>query len=294
MFKRIIKDPPALICLIIITALIVAGFLAPVIAPHDPLEVAVQYKYAPPSATYPAGNDYLGRDVFSRLLYGIMPSLIWVLIAMFAINGIAVILAMIAGYKQGKVGEVIMRICDIMLSFPSEIMVLAIVGIIGVGLGNILIVIVLLGWPWYTRVYRSAVLKYTDKNYIKYSAAIGSGMGKIMFTQIFPAILPEIAVIAAGNVSSLILSISSYSFLGLGVQAPTAEWGSMLNQAKESLALNPQQMIAPAIVIVGVCILFSLFADFLRNALDVKHVRSGWRRKLAKRNRQLKKEARKK
>ena len=291
MLKKVLKDPGVLVCLIIIVALVVLGFIAPLVAPHDPLEVQATLKYAPPSPGYPVGNDYLGRDVFSRLLYGIRPSLLWVLLAMITINVIALGLAMLAGYRRRGTDEVIMRICDIMLSFPSEIMVLAIVGIIGVGLRNILIVIVLLGWPWYTRVYRSAVMKYSDKNYVIYSRSIGNSMGNIMLKELLPAVLPEVAVIAAGNIASLIMSISSYSFLGLGIQAPAPEWGAMLNQAKESLALNPQQMIAPAAVIVGVCILFSLFADNLRNALDVKHVKSGWRRKLARYKKQKRKEA---
>ena len=282
MTRRILKNRGVRICLMIIAALVLTGIFAPLLAPHDPLEVQVKLKYAAPSLSYPAGNDYLGRDVFSRLIYGIRPSLIWVLISMFCINLIALFFSVMAGYRRGRIDEVIMRVCDIMLSFPTEIMVLAIVGIIGVGLRNILIVVILLGWPWYARVYRSIFIKYSTKNYVQFSQAIGTRFSRILFTELLPAALPEITVLAMGQVASLILSISSYSFLGLGVQAPTPEWGAMLNQAKESLALNPQQMIAPAVTVVGVCIVFSLFADVLRNALDVQYVRTDWRRKRRK------------
>lgn len=281
-WQKMKRDPIALACLAVIVIIFLLGCFSHVIAPHDPTEVNTALKYASPSFAYPLGNDYLGRCILSRLLYGIVPSVLLVVIAMACTIAIGTIIGLLSGYCRGKVDEFFMRFCDIMLSFPADVMVLAIVGIFGTGLRNILVAIIVLRWPWFARVFRTAVMKYTDKNYVQFAKASGCSFTHIIFRHILPSVFPEIAVIASNNVSSLILCISGFSFLGLGVQAPTPEWGMMLNEARNVLLLHPGQMMAPGIAIIIVCVAFSFLGDSIRDAMDVKHVRYGLRKKSLK------------
>lgn len=271
-WKKLRHDPIAVTCLIIIAAVILIGCFAPLIAPNDPNQMNPELKYAGMSARYPLGNDYLGRCVLSRVIYGIRPSVLLIMLAMLVTIGIGAAIGLVSGYYKGKVDEFFMRLCDIMLSFPSEVMILAFVGIFGVGLRNILLATVLLRWPWYARVFRTAVMKYTDKNYVQFARATGCSTAHILFGHLLPAVFPEIALIASNSLCSLILSVSGYSFLGLGVQAPTAEWGMMLSEAKNVMLVHPEQMLAPGLAIMLVCVSFAFLGDSLRDAMDAKHV----------------------
>lgn len=269
--KKIKHDPIAMVCVAVISLLVLAGILAPVIAPNDPEQVNMSLKYAGISKEYPLGNDYLGRCTLSRLIYGIRPSVLLVLAAMAVNIGTGLIIGLAAGYFKGKTDEIIMRFCDIMLSFPADVMVLAVLGVFGVGLDKILLAIVFLRWPWYARVFRTAVMKYTDKNYVQFAKSSGYSTAHIIFRDILPSVFPEVVMIASCNVSSLILSISGYSFLGLGVQAPASEWGMMLNEAKNAMLLHPGQMLPPGISIMVVCVSFAFLGDSIRDAMDSKH-----------------------
>lgn len=139
-----------------------------------------------------------------------------------------------------------MRICDIMLSFPGYVMTLAIVGMMGAGLTNILIAFVMMKWAWFARVIRTAVMQYADADYVKFAKVLGIGHFGIMTRHIAPVALPEMAVIASGAFGSMILQISGLSFLGLGIQAPHAEWGMMMNEARAVMFTRPELMLAPA------------------------------------------------
>lgn len=271
MWNRLKKDIIFKISILFILIVIIAGVLAPYLSINDPNKVNVALKYAGASREYPFGNDYLGRCIFSRVLHGIRPSVILVLLTMLATITIGIIIGLISGYFKGKIDEFFMRLCDIMLSFPSDTMVLACVGIFGIGIKVILLTIIALRWPWYARIFRTATMKYTNENFIQYEKAIGSGHLYIIFKHILPSILPEIAVVSSNNVSSLILMISAFSFLGLGVQAPNPEWGMMLNEAKSVVLIHPEQLIAPGLAIVMVCVAFAFSGDSLRDAMDSKH-----------------------
>ncbi len=286
MWVRLKQDPMAIGCLGILLLILMAGVFAPYVAPHHPDEVNISLKYAAATGQYPLGNDYLGRCILSRLIYGIRPSVILVAVSMLCTIGFGTIIGIVTGYFKGKVDEFFMRLCDIMLSFPTEVMILAVVGIFGVGLKNILLAIVFLGWPWYARVFRTAVMKYTDKNFIQFAKASGSGTLHIVFKHLLPSVLPEIAAVTSNRICFLILSISGYSFLGLGVQPPTAEWGMMLNEGNKIMLLHPEQMLAPGVAIIIVCVAFAFLGDSLRDAMDAKHESHLSRRKrLSKRSR---------
>lgn len=272
--KNLSKDKLGSISLIVIVITIVVGIFAPFITPHDPVEVNMKLRYATPSWEYLLGNDHLGRCILSRLIYGIRPSVLWVLIALVISVLIGAILGFIAGYFRGNVDAFIMRICDVMLSFPVYVMTLAIVGILGVGLENILIAFILMKWAWFARVIRTSVMQYAQLEYVKFSKASGINDIKIIYKHIVPVTFSDIAVISSSSIGSMILQISGFSFLGLGVQAPNAEWGMMLNEAREVMFTRPELMLAPGLAIIIVVSAFNFLSDALQVALDPKLIAS--------------------
>lgn len=268
--NRLKKDRLAMVCIGFLFLVILAGVFAPIIAPHSPIEMNVKEKFAGISMTYPLGTDQLGRCILSRLLYGIRTTVFTSLLTMVITILIGTLLGVIAGLSRGKVDELIMRSCDVFLSFPSEVMILAIVGIMGPGLFNVILSNIIAKWAWYTRMIRTIVKKYTDKNYIRFAKVSGCSTGHIVRTHILPGAAGEIAVLATLDSGSVILIFSALSFLGLGVQAPTAEWGMMLNEAKNVMIVHPYQMLAPGIAILLVVAAFNFVGDSLQDAFDTK------------------------
>ena len=268
--KKLINNKTALICLSIITTMIILGILAPYIAPFDPNKVRIVRKYAAISSDHWLGCDHLGRDIFSRLLYGIRSTLFLSLLTMIITIIVGSVIGLISGYQRGKLDECIMRLCDIMLSFPSQVMILAIVGVLGVGIENVIIANIVVKWAWYSRMIRSSVIKYSRKNYILFSRAIGAPHSFIICRHLLPNILSELVVLATLDTGWVILNISALSFIGLGVQAPTAEWGLMLSEAKNVMTQHPMQMVFPGIAILIVVAAFNMLGDCLRDILDPK------------------------
>lgn len=269
-WNRFKKDKLGMLSLGIILIIIISGILAPVIATNSPVEVDVKSKLLGMSAQYPFGTDQLGRCVFSRILYGIRTTVFLSLITMAATITIGTLLGVISGFFRGWVDEVIMRVCDIMLSFPSEVMILAIVGILGTGISNIVIANIIAKWAWYTRMIRGIVIQYTDKNYIKFAKVSGCSTFHIIKKHLIPGAMGEIGVLATLDTGWVILNISALSFLGLGVQAPTPEWGMMLSEAKNIMTIYPQQMLPAGIAILVVVAAFNFLGDSLQDALNPK------------------------
>ena len=181
-------------------------------------------------------------------------------------------MGLLAGYFKGTTDEIIMRIVDMMLSFPSQIMILAVVALLGVDIRNVIIANIFIKWAWYARMIRTNVVKYTDKNFVLFSRCIGSGERFILIRHMIPCIASEMAVLATLDIGWAVLNISTLSFLGLGVQAPVPEWGAMLNEAKNVMTTNPIQMIAPGVAVVILVASFNLLGDCLRDAFDPKEV----------------------
>ena len=270
MLKRLLKNKMALMCIALILILIIALIFAPLIVPNDPYENNILNKFAPYSWKYPLGTDHLGRCVFSRMIYGIRPTLFLSLVTMIGTIGMGTLMGLLSGYFKGIVDNIIMRIVDVMLSFPSQIMILAVVALLGVDIRNVIIANVLIKWAWYARMIRTNVIKYTDKNFILFSRCIGSGERFILFRHMIPCIASEMAVLATLDIGWAILNISTLSFLGLGVQAPIPEWGAMLNEAKNVMTTNPIQMIAPGVAVVILVAAFNFLGDCLRDTFDPK------------------------
>lgn len=251
----------------------VLGIFAPIFAPNDPLVNNILAKFSTPSWEFPMGTDHLGRCILSRMIYGIRPTLFLALLTMLGTIALGTIMGLCAGYFRGIADEIIMRIVDVMLSFPSQIIILAVVALLGVEVQNIIIANVFIKWAWYARMIRSNVIKYTSKNFVLFSKSIHSGSLYILTRHMLPSILSEIVVLASLDTGWAILNISTLSFLGLGIQAPTPEWGAMLNEAKNVMTTNPTQMIAPGIALMLLIAAFNLLGDCLRDALDPKEVR---------------------
>lgn len=268
--NNLLRDKLAVLSLLIIVTTICLGIFAPLFAPFDPNEVNMSLRYAAPSWEYWLGNDHLGRCILSRIIYGIRPSILWVLVVLFISMLIGAILGFLAGYFRGKVDAVIMRICDTMLSFPGYVMALAVIGIFGVGLQNILIAFALIKWAWFARVIRTSVMQYAELDYVKFAKASGTPDIQIMARHLIPVTFADIAVISTNSIGSMILQISGFSFIGLGIQAPTPEWGMMLNEAREVMFTRPELMFAPGLAIVIVVSAFNFLSDSLQVACDPK------------------------
>lgn len=274
MLKQIFKDRLAGVSLSIVAIAIVAGVFAPWFAPHDPNEVNMELRYAGPTWDYLLGNDHLGRDVLSRLIFGIRPSVLYVFAALLMSVGVGTIVGFIAGYFRGRTDAILMRIVDVVLSFPGYVMTLALIGILGAGLENILIAFVLSKWAWFARIIRTSVMQISEADYIKYSRTIGVGHLSIMVRHIIPVSFPDIAVISSSSFGSMVLQISGFSFLGLGIQAPHAEWGMMLNEARAVMFSRPELMLAPGLTIIFVVSAINFLSDALQVALDPKLITS--------------------
>ncbi|MEY8354483.1 nickel/cobalt ABC transporter permease [Lachnospiraceae bacterium 54-53] len=274
MWKRFLKNKMAVIMMSLIGIVALAGIFAPFIAPNDPYANDILNKFAGYSFQYPLGTDQLGRCILSRMIYGIRPTLFLSLLTMTGTIGLGCAMGLMAGYFRGPVEEIIMRAVDVMMSFPSQIMVFAVVALLGIDVRNVIMANVLIKWAWYARMIRTNVMKYRDRNFVLFSRCVGSGEPFILFRHLLPSIAAEMAVLATLDIGWAILNISTLSFLGLGVQAPTPEWGAMLNEAKNVMTTNPVQMIAPGLAIVIVVAAFNLLGDALRDALDPKEVQA--------------------
>lgn len=270
MFLKLCKDKMAIVSLLFLVCVIIAGLFAQLIAPHDANYTSIANKYQPMSSTYWLGTDHLGRCIFSRLLYGIRTTFFLALLTMLITMTIGAFFGVVSGYFKGKIDQFFMRVCDIMLSFPSEVMILAVVGLLGPGIFNVIVASICVKWAWYTRMVRGIVYDSSNQNYILFSKTIGMPKRFILSKHVLPIAMPQIFILASLDTGWVILSISALSFLGLGVQAPTAEWGSMLSEARNVLLTYPEQMIAPGIAILLVVAALNYLGDSMSDVLDKK------------------------
>ncbi len=270
MLKRLLRNREAVIVLGILLVIILIGIFAPWIAPNDPLKADMMKRFVAPGGDYPLGGDQLGRCLLSRIIWGIRPTLGYAALTMIGTMGIGLAAGLASGYFRGWVDEAIMRLVDLLLSFPSQIMVFAVLALLGVDIMNVVLANVLIKWAWYARMIRTNVIKYRSENFVNFSNVIGNSNRFIFLKHLMPSIAAESAMLASIDMGWAIINVSTLSFLGMGVQAPTPEWGAMLNDAKQVFALNPMQMIVPGVAIVAVVSLFNVLGDVLRDALDPK------------------------
>lgn len=265
---RIRQDKLALLGLVILLTVMVIALFAPFLAPDDPVKVNLAHRLSPPGAAFPLGADHLGRCLLSRLIYGTRVSLATAALALAAVLLISIPLGTLAGYCGGRVDNAIMRVVDVLLAFPDLILALVIAGTLGPGLLNVMLALAAVGWVGYARVIRGMVLSVKEKEFILAARACGTSELAIITRHILPNVLSPVVVLATLDIGRLILAISGLSFLGLGAQPPTPEWGTMLNDGRLYMQVAPHLMIYPGLSIMTVVLAFNLLGDGLRDVLD--------------------------
>ena len=253
---------------VIVVALFVVALLAPWLAPHDPALMDPASNFASPSVAHWLGTDNLGRDVLSRLMYGARWSLGIVVVATVLIMSVGVAVGVVAGYTGGLIDDVLMRLVDTVLSVPTLLLGLAIVGTLGPGIGSMTIGLASIWWVGYARVVRGLVVALRERGFVDAARALGASDSRIVLVHIMPSVLPSVAVLVSLEMGELILAISGLSFLGLGVQPPTPEWGAMLSNGRSFFFTAPQLVLYPGLVITAAVLGFNLLGDGLRDALD--------------------------
>ena len=268
MIRRVLARPSTAVGAAIVAALFLVALLAPAIAPFDPAVVDAARSFARPGSQHWLGTDNLGRDIFSRLLYGARWSLGIVLLATVMIMSAGVVIGVVAGYAGGLVDDVLMRLVDTVLSVPSLLLGLAIVGTLGPGVRSLMIGVASIWWVGHARIIRGLVLAHRERGFVEAARALGARDSRIVTRHVLPGILPAVVVLATLEVGELVLAISGFSFLGLGAQPPTPEWGAMLNDARNFFFTAPQLMLYPGAAITLTVLGFNLVGDGLRDALD--------------------------
>jgi peptide/nickel transport system permease protein len=265
---RIRHDPLAMFGVAVVVLVLCAGLLAPQIAPYDPNAIDGLAALEGPSWSHLFGTDALGRDVFSRTLYGARISPFVGLGAVAISAGVGITIGLIAGYGSRFTDEAWMRAMDVLLAFPGLVLAIAIVAVLGPGLRNSLIAVGFAGIPYFARVVRSVVLVEREKEYVAAAQAYGQRKTGILLLEILPNIAGPVIVLATLSVAGAILTTAALSFVGLGAQLPTAEWGLMLSEGRVYLAEQWWMATFPGIGIAVTVIGVNLLGDGLRDALD--------------------------
>ncbi|MGI8549956.1 MAG: nickel transporter permease [Dehalococcoidia bacterium] len=265
---RLLRDRAGLGGLALILVVAIAAFLGPWLAPDDPNIVDPASKLLGPGPRHPLGTDQLGRDELSRLLYGARLSLSAATLAAGAMLLIGVAAGVTAGYYGGLLDHSLMRLVDILLAFPGLVLALAIAGTLGPSFGNLLLSVVVAGWAGYARLVRGVALSVRRQPYIEAAHAMGASRRRVIVRHLLPNLVGPVVVLWTLDLGRLLLTLAGLSFLGLGIQPPTAEWGSMLNQGRPYLDRAPQMMLYPGLAITLTVLAFNLFGDGLRDALD--------------------------
>lgn len=264
------RDKWLVLLFAVLLIIVLSAIFAPLIAPYSPYHVDLSNRFAPVSFEHILGTDHLGRDVFSRLIYGTRMSLISVLAIIIIILAVSLIIGSIAGFQGGKIDNVLMRISDVMLTFPTFILALFFIGVLGVGLINVIIAIAFTHLAWYSRIVRSIVLETKEKNYVLASKCMGTPKYKIVIKHIIPQVLSQVGILATLDLGHMMLHVAGLSFLGLGVQAPVAEWGVMINDAAPYIREHPELMIYPGLCIFITVAIFNSIGERLKDKYKSK------------------------
>ncbi len=266
----------ALIAFFVFAAVVLGAVLAPWLAPHDPVQQFRDHLLTPPAwqaaglAQFPLGTDELGRCLLSRLLHGARISL-WIGLAAVLLALVpGVVLGLLAAFFQRWLSPVIMRVMDVLLALPGLLLAICVITILGPGLVNTVIAIAVGALPGYVRLVRGSALAELSKDYVTASRVAGSGTARLMFDTVLPNCLAPLIVNATLSFSSAILETAALGFLGLGVQAPTPEWGSMLSAARDYIERAPWVVTIPGLTILVTVLAINLMGDGLRDALDPK------------------------
>jgi peptide/nickel transport system permease protein len=265
---RLVRKPNAVVGGTIVVGLLVVAALAPLIAPHSPTATFPEASLQQPSLRFPFGTDDLGRDVFSRVVYGTRISVQVGVIAVGIALVVGTTVGLLVGYFGGFADNAVMRLMDVMLAFPEILLAIAIVAILGPSLNNTMVAIGLAVIPVYARTVRSSVLSVVGNDYIEAARATGVGNLSIIARHVLPNVLSPIIVLSTVNIGTAILIAAGLSYVGLGAQPPTPEWGSMLSTARAYLSTAPWMSVFPGLAIALVVLAFNLLGDAIRDVTD--------------------------
>jgi len=269
-WRRFRKAPGAIVGAGIVALILLAAIAAPLLAGSDPLAQNLANQTAPPSAAHLMGTDKLGRDMFSRIVFGARTSIRIGFIAVGLAITVGTFIGLIAGYIGGKLDATLMGAMDVMLAFPSIILAIAITTILGPSITNLMIAVGIVYVPQYARLARSSVLALRETEYVEAARAIGAATPAILARHILPNILAPLLVQATLGVATAELEAAGLSYLGLGARPPAPEWGAMLNDARDYWLSAPWALIFPGLAITTLVLGFNLLGDGLRDALDPK------------------------
>jgi len=268
------RDPFTTVGAGILLLLAAVAAAAPVLAPYSAGAQDLSLRFAAPSALHPLGLDELGRDILSRLMLGARISLLLSLVVVFLSAGVGILVGSLAGLAGGWVDDLVMRLIDVLLSFPSILLAISLVAVLGPGLGNLVLALCLIGWVGYARLTRAQVLKTREMQFVTAARASGARTARILLLHLLPNIAGPLLVQATVGMAGVILSEAGLSFLGLGLPPPSPSWGSMLRSGSQHLFDAPHLVVYPGVAIMVAVLSFNFLGDSLRDWLDPR-VRKG-------------------
>ena len=267
-WRRLKRNRAAIVGGVIVAIFVLVAVLAPLIAPFPPNEGDLGKRLQPPGRENLLGTDALGRDMLSRVIYGARISLQIQVVAVLIALVLGTVLGMVGGYYSGFVDNLLMRVMDILLAFPGIFLAIAIIAVLGPGLVNLMLAAGIYSVPQFARIVRGSVLSLKEKEFVEAARAAGESDFSILFRYLLPNSMAPIIIQTTLRMATVLLTASGLSFLGLGVQPPTAEWGAMLSTARSYIITAPHAATVPGLAIMFVVMGFNLFGDGLRDALD--------------------------
>ena len=270
--NRFLANKTFVVFSILAVCIILTAVFAPVVTRGvDPLKGSLVDALLPPCKEHIFGTDKMGRDIFSRVIYGARASLSATFGVVALIFLVGTVTGVLAGYFGGVIDAVIMRIADMMLAFPGLVLALAVAGIMGASIKNAIIAIVVVSWTKYARLARSLVMKIRDRDYVSAAIVTGSKTPYMLFRYMLPNALPTLIITAATDIGSMMLELAAMSFLGFGAKPPAPEWGYMLNEGRACMQSARWLMIFPGLAIFVVVVVFNMLGDSIRDILDPRN-----------------------
>jgi peptide/nickel transport system permease protein len=263
-------NPLTLFSLILIAVLVFTGLFAPLLSPYDPVEISPDLRLTPPSGSHALGTDEVGRDILSRVIWGARISLQIGLTIVFFSAAIGLFIGLISGYFGGILDQILMRLTDMFMSFPTLVLAIAMTAALGPSLFNAVLAMIVVWWPIYARLIRGEVLTVKEKEYIKAIKALGAHPFKILFFHVLPNSIDVIIVRASIDFGNAVMFCAALSFIGLGAQPPQPEWGAMVTTGRDYLRDAWWLVTFPGLAIFLTVMAFNLFGDSLRDFLDPK------------------------
>ncbi len=270
LLKRIAREPMGLFGLVLVVLIILSALFASVIAPYDPIALNIKERLQDPSINHLLGTDQLGRDLFSRVLYGGQVALKVALISIASALSIGVVLGMLAGFGPSWLDNLIMLFFDTIRSFPTVMFALAAVALVGPSLGMVIVVIVITSIPNYGRVIRTQTLTIKNNEFIQAERVMGASLGRILRVHVLPNVMGPLMILASMDIPTVVALEAGLSFLGMGVKPPTPSWGSILNDGYTLIRNTPWPIIAGSIPLILITLGFTFLGESLRDLIDPK------------------------